>query len=177
MRHMEKPQLPEDTNNDPNLAGANAPLMSWDIFLDSYHRKMQLLDDAEQLIAFSNEFQWKHQWDFRKILLAENKVILVTDATDLSIISASSNLVSMTGYTPAEVIGKTPRFFQGPATQPEGRKIIRSAVEQGLPFETSLINYRKTGQPYDCLIQGFPVWNKMNKLSHFIAFESEFFAA
>lgn len=160
---------PEHHTGDPGPA-AHPPLLSWDIFLNRYRAMMQLLDDAQLIYHFGQSNGWQHHWDFRKVLLEESKTILVTQK-DLTIVCASSNIMDMTGYYMNEVIGKTPRFFQGAATQAETRQLIRHAVQEQLPFEATLINYKKSGDPYDCYIQGFPVFNSGRELCHFIAFE------
>jgi len=164
----------EDNNiqpgNDPGYTGAPAPLLSWDIFMAGYQRKMRLLDDAKTVYDLSKQFHWKHGWDFRQKLLAEEKVILVTDPS-LNIVCASNNLSGMTGYEPGEVIGKKPSMFQGPATTEESRQLIRSALQSLQPFDTSIINYKKNGTLYDCHIEGYPVFNAQKELVHFIAFE------
>jgi hypothetical protein len=48
---------------------------------------------------------------------------------------------------------------------------IRDKINQELPFEKKVINYKKNGKTYDCLIKGYPIKNKKGKLTHFIAFE------
>ena len=154
----------------PGYTKAAAPLLSWDIFMASYHRKMQLLDDAKAVYDLSRQFNWKHGWDFRQKLLAENKVILVTDPS-LQIICASSNIADMTGYAANEVIGRKPGMFQGPATQESSRKIIRTAIRSLQPFDISIINYKKNGDIYNCHVEGYPVFNAQKELMHFIAFE------
>ena len=54
----------------------------------------------------------------------------------------------MTGYTAEEMLGKTPGVLQGPRS--DRNVIIQAinAVEKGLPFTGSIINYRKNGEEY-----------------------------
>jgi hypothetical protein len=80
---------------------------------------------------------------------------------------------AMNGYKIAEVIGKKPSMFQGAASSAETKKQIREAINKQIPFEATIANYRKNKEVYDCLIKGFPVFDKSKNLVNFIAFESD----
>ena len=54
----------------------------------------------------------------------------------------------MTGYTQSEVIGKTPRILQGPATDKKVVGRLREALMEGKKFEGKAINYKKNGTPF-----------------------------
>jgi len=54
----------------------------------------------------------------------------------------------MTQYTPDEVIGQTPRMFQGAKTDRERLRSIRASLERGESFEAQVINYRKDGSTF-----------------------------
>lgn len=75
--------------------------------------------------------------------------ILITDATKAAkIIYANNAFKTLTGYTPSEVIGKTPRILQGPGTD---RKVIArlgKVLKKGGKFEGRAINYRKDRTPF-----------------------------
>lgn len=53
-----------------------------------------------------------------------------------------------TGYTSAEVLGRNPRFLQGPATDRTVLASLRRLLEQGEDFEGEAINYRADGTPF-----------------------------
>ena len=149
---------------------SSALLLSLDMFMEAYHAKMALGNDIIQLVALSKANQWMHNWDLKTLLLKQEKVIVVTNPS-LSIVFASSNLFNMNGYTPEEVSGKTPGLFQGPGTDANKKAIIKQAVKDMKPFHVLVVNYKKNGKPYDCEIEGFPVFNAANKLVNFVAFE------
>lgn len=144
--------------------------MCWDFFMDSYNRRTQLADGLCRLQAFAREADWRMDWDLNRLLLAEQRIALVTDTAQV-IRFATPNLEDMNGYRPNEVIGQQPKIFQGKDTCPETRQRIREAVVRCLPFSGSLLNYRKDGTPYTCLVEEYPVWNRSGALVHFIAFE------
>ena len=83
--------------------------------------------------------------------LADNSFdsVLVTDATKAGkIIYANKSFSKLTGYTQAEVIGKTPRILQGSATDKKVVGRLREALIQGKKFEGKAINYKKNGTPF-----------------------------
>jgi len=83
--------------------------------------------------------------------LAENSFdsILITDATENSkIIYANKAFKKLTGFSPDEVLGKTPRILQGPATDNEVIARLSTALKTGGRFEGKAINYKKDGTPF-----------------------------
>jgi PAS domain-containing protein len=168
MIYSHKIQPLKDMND--NERNTSAPLLCWDIFMSNYWKKMRLLEDAKSIYNLSKAFEWKHNWDFRKEILLNNKVVIVTSAEQI-IVTVSSNISDMNGYGVNEIIGNRPYLFQGESTEAVSRHIIREAIGKLVPFETYITNYRKNGHPYKCHIQGYPVFNIRQKLSHFIAFE------
>ena len=151
------------------LSSNKMPLISWDIYGTFLQKNNQDLSDLQKLQSLTSSNNWISEFDFQKELQDEN-VIVVTDSK-LKIVFASHNLIKMTGYETEEVVGKTPKFFQGEATSSKVNLEIRKAIENQEPFEKTIVNYRKSGETYDCLIKGFPIFNKKGELSHFIAFE------
>ena len=54
----------------------------------------------------------------------------------------------MTGYEPEEVIGRNPRFLQGPQTDRQTLDEMRLSLAAGKPFRGRTTNYRKDGTEY-----------------------------
>ena len=131
---------------------------------------MQQAESFTQLHQFAANHSWQIQWDLSKFIVAEQRVVIVTDPAQI-IRFASDNMQAMNGYTAEEVIGKQPKIFQGKETDPLTRNEIREAIIRRIPFKGEIINYRKNGSPYNCLVEEYPVWDKSGKLVHFIAFE------
>ncbi len=146
------------------------PLLCWDIYMDYYNRRLAMMNSLRELNGFVQKKKWRHRFDFEKKLLIESNIILIT-STSLKIEFASSNLSQMNGYEPQEVIGKSPKIFQGIDTSVETRKQISEAIIKRIPFTGSLINYRKDGKPYNCIVEEHPVWDTRGQLVNFIAFE------
>lgn len=151
------------------LDGKPAPLHSWDFFSKHFEDLKHSFSDAIQLGQISKENHWSENWDF-DTALQDEKIIVVT-SRNLEIIFASQNIFKMTGYSFEEVIGKTPKMFQGQATSEKDLKDIQSALKNHEFFEKTLVNYKKDGSIYNCHIQAFPIFNAKKELVNFIAFE------
>ena len=77
------------------------------------------------------------------------ETILITDASpELRILYVNPAHQALTGYTRDEVVGQTPRMFQGPETDRAALARIRRAVEAGETAAAETVNYRKDGTPY-----------------------------
>lgn len=148
------------------------PLKSWDIILEGLERRQEFAADIEALERIGSERKWRLPFasTLDNTLIWENKVILIT-APNLTIEFATRNIAAMNGYQPKEVIGKTPRMFQGAGTTETERSVIRNAVRELRPFDTVITNYKKDGNIYKCRIEGFPVFNHVGALVNFIALE------
>lgn len=73
--------------------------------------------------------------------------ILVTDTKSV-ILYANEAFKTLTGYDPAEVIGKTPQILQGDATDKKTIGRLASVLQSGDKFEGRAINYRKDGTAF-----------------------------
>jgi PAS domain S-box-containing protein len=146
-----------------------APIVSWDFHHRYLDEVKNIYVDCTKLSGIASASRWRAEdWDFKNKLKEE--VVIVTDAK-LEIVFASHNMTKMNGYLEEEVIGKSPKMFQGHASSVLTSREIRKAIELQQPFEKTVVNYNKNGEIYICFIKGFPVFNIKGKLSHFIAFE------
>jgi len=145
------------------------PLLSWG-FSASYQSEIKhAILDSSTITTLSKKQKWQNtNWNFNTKL--NEKVILITDAK-LNIVFASNSMTKMNGYQVNEVIGKKPKMFQGKDTSMLISAEIRKAIEDQKPFTKKVLNYKKSGLPYYCKIEGFPIFNKKGELVNFIAFE------
>lgn len=161
----------KDTNSEDFSQRNTVPILSWDFHYEYVNELKALTADLEKVSQISNQFTW----DEGKLNIKERikeEVVLVTDL-DLKIVFASSGIKKMTGYKAEEILGKTPKMFQGPATSKKTLREIREALKKKAPFEKTLDNYRKNGKTYKCKIDASPVYNRKGEISHFIAFEKQ----
>ncbi|MBD2101426.1 PAS domain S-box protein [Leptolyngbya sp. FACHB-261] len=78
---------------------------------------------------------------------------LITEARPVDdpgprILFANSALETITGYQPEEVVGLTPRLFQGPKTDRKQLDQIRTALQTWQASTVELVNYRKDGSEF-----------------------------
>lgn len=146
-----------------------SPLKCWDFYGNHFEKLKTSLSDTvllDNILATNN---WNTNWNFQEELNDET-VVVVTDAK-LNIVFASKNMIKMNGYVPSEVIGNSPKMFQGELTDDTISREISIAVNNHKPFEKVIMNYCKDGSLYKCHIKGYPVFNKKGILTNFIAFE------
>jgi PAS domain S-box-containing protein len=83
---------------------------------------------------------------------ASGEAILITsaalDGDGPSIEYANPAFVRMSGYAAHEIVGLTPRLFQGPRTDRSVLDRMRTALVAGEPFQGEAVNYRKDGSTY-----------------------------
>lgn len=92
---------------------------------------------------------------------------------DAPLIYVNKGFEQMTGYTPAETVGKNCRFLQGPGTDPLTVAAIRNAVRAGAPLIVDLLNYRRDGSTFWNRLSLRPVHNASGVLTHYIGIQSD----
>lgn len=159
------------SNTDEIPHRNTVPLISWDFHYEYFNELKAIFADLKKVNKMSSQFSWDDKdLEIQDRILDE--VVLVTDA-NLKIVFASNGIKKMTGYTESEILGKTPKMFQGPKTSVTSLEEIRAAIQLQIPFEKTVENYKKNGKIYKCKIQSVPVFNLKGELSHYIAFERE----
>ncbi len=103
-----------------------------------------------------------------------NDIVIITEAGPFRspgprIVFVNEAFERRTGYSPEEVLGRTPRLLQGPDTQREELDRIRAAMEQWQASRVDLINYKKSGEAFWVDLEVAPVWNEARKLTHWVA--------
>ena len=90
----------------------------------------------------------------RQAIDQANDAMILTEYDPLDppgprIVWANRGFERMTGYAREEVIGRTPRMFQGPDTDRAALDEVRAALEEGRSKPNALtVNYRKDGTPF-----------------------------
>ena len=84
-----------------------------------------------------------------------NDIFIVTDAEELRsekggprVLYVNEAFTRYTGYTPDEIVGKTPRILQGSKTDPKELDLMRDALSKGKPYQGELVNYTKDNEEY-----------------------------
>ena len=115
--------------------------------------------------------------DFEQIVEAANDVILITTAPDEGdpvIVYVNAAFCALTGYSPAEVFGRNPRFLQGDDRDQPGRKALREAIRARRDTRTRIRNYAKNGRSYWLEVSLIPIFDRTSgKVTHFAAIERD----
>jgi len=144
------------------------PLLSWDIHMQNLRKITATQKDIRYISNLNNTT--RTEVDILKEFVDNKAVIVITDI-NLKIEFATNNMIEMAGYQPVEVIGFSPKMFQGPETDMEISKGIRSMVNSQQKFEYTLVNYKKDKSTYNCHIKGFPMYSKKGELIKYVAIE------
>lgn len=112
---------------------------------------------------------------FRAALEASYDSILITDASleDPKIVFVNQAFTRMTGYTPDEVIGRSPKLLQGERTDRSVTRALRQALERGESFEAHTVNYRKSGEPFHIQWRTSPVLDSSGSITHYVAVQRD----
>jgi PAS domain S-box-containing protein len=103
--------------------------------------------------------------------------VTITDANielpGPTILYVNQSFTEMTGYASEEVIGKNPRFLQGPKTQQEVLSRLRQCLKAGKPFYGEAVNYRKDGSEFMMQWQISPIRDTDDKISNWVAIQRD----
>ena len=107
-----------------------------------------------------------------------NDIVIITDAETLDepgprILFVNDAFVRQTGYTREEVLGKSPRFLQGPKTSRAELDRIGAALRQWKPVRAELINYTKNGEEFWLELDIVPVADPTGWFTHWVAVERD----
>lgn len=112
-----------------------------------------------------------------RVIQHASDFILITEAAESyhspgsRIVFANEALLQQTGYSLEEVIGQTPRLFQGPNTDPETAHRIDLALANWQPIREEVLNYNKDGSEFWQELNIFPVANEKGSFTHWVAIQ------
>ena len=101
--------------------------------------------------------------------------ISVADAQqpDNPLIYVNRRFQGLTGYEPADVLGRNCRILQGPDTDRETVAAIRHAVATGERIDTRILNYRKDGTTFVNGLLLAPIRGNGGTVTAYIGFQSD----
>lgn len=116
--------------------------------------------------------------DLIAALTAGSEVAVVVTDGDVAypgptILYVNEAFERMTGYRSAELVGQTPRMLQGEKTSLAARRTLARGLREGNRIKVAMINYRKSGEPYRCEVEIFPIRDKDGALINAVALERE----
>jgi PAS domain S-box-containing protein len=101
-----------------------------------------------------------------------DNLVIITDANE-KIEWVNEGFIKRTGYSFAEVMGKTPRIFQGPETDRAILDRMRKGINEGKPVTEEVLNYTKSGEKIWLKININPVFDNMHHLIRWVAMETD----
>ena len=107
-----------------------------------------------------------------------NDAVLITEAEPIDlpgprIVYCNAAFERATGYSEAEVLGKTPRMLQTEKTNRAALDRLRQALETWRPIEIELLNARKDGTQFWVELSIVPVANETGWFTHWISVQRD----
>ncbi|MEJ2232051.1 MAG: PAS domain-containing protein [Nitrospirales bacterium] len=100
--------------------------------------------------------------------------IMITKAEPgYPIVYVNDSLSQITGYSPEEMIGKSPAMLQGPKTDRAVLDGLNQALSEGRLFHGEAINYRKDGTEFVMEWKIVPIKNEKEVTSHYLALQRD----
>lgn len=96
-------------------------------------------------------------------------IVTTADPQEPIILMVNRALLVETGYAIEEVLGNTPRMFQGIDTDRTVLEEVRQALNAGEATQVTVINYRKDRTPFRNTFSITPVRDPDNRITHFVS--------
>jgi PAS domain S-box-containing protein len=101
-----------------------------------------------------------------------NPIVITTSQLELpgpQIVYANSAFCKQTGYALEELLGQTPRIFQGEKTDRKVLDRLKQKLQAGEFFQDSTVNYKKNGSEYWVEWNISALHNKEGKITHYFS--------
>ena len=152
-----------------------APLALW-LDISAYP------SDDGLLVYFRNVTQ--RRADHAQLLLLRtaiarvNDLVVITEAEPIDapgprIVFVNDAFQRLTGYSRAEVMGRSPSLLQGPKTNRAELDRIRAALKAWQPVRAELLNYTKAGQEFWIELDIAPIADAQGAHTHWVAIERD----
>jgi PAS domain S-box-containing protein len=114
----------------------------------------------------------------QRILQQIRDAVIVTtaepvDAPGPVIVYANSAALRQTGYALEEILGRSPRLFQGPDTDPAALSVFHEALRHWQPVRQRLLNYRKDGSGFWVEIEITPLEDSDGWYTYWVSVQRE----
>ena len=138
--------------------------------LDPSGRPLKVVKFASDITA---DVAKRRQFQLLSLVANEtDNSVVITDLDGL-IEYVNPGFERMTGYAPADAIGRKPGdLLQGPATSAETKAKIRDRLSRREPFYDEILNYTKGGKPYWISLAINPVRGADGQFSRFISIQA-----
>ena len=124
-------------------------------------------DPAEPLLSLMGSLLNTIQ-DSLLITLAEP-----LDAPGPLIVYANDTLLQQTGYSRAELLGRSPRLFQGPDTDPVSTRRFGQELRRWQRARMEVLNYSSSGRPYWIELKVAPLADASGWFTHWVSVQRD----
>lgn len=156
---------------------------AWKQKVSGSSRKWQL-EELEAIQAFCGivDIELKKRAERELMLLSRcidniNDIVIVTDELigepGPRIVFVNKAFEKQTGYSKAEVLGRSPRMLQSEKTNKTTLSLIRERLSEGMPVRVELQNITKGGVDYWTEADISPVFNKTGALTNCISVQRD----
>ncbi len=112
------------------------------------------------------------------VVVNANDAVLITEAWPFDqpgprIVYVNEAFTRTTGYTSAEVLGRTPRLLQGPNSDRAALDTLRAALEGWQSVVVEVLNYRKDGTEFWVELSIVPVADAVGYITHWVSVQRD----
>jgi len=110
----------------------------------------------------------------QSVVLNANDAVMIAEAASgpagtPRLVYVNRSFTQLTLYEPEEVLGRSPNFLHGPATDPLAVERLAAAAARWEPLRVEMLNYRKDGSEFWAEIDVAPVADANGWYTHWIA--------
>ncbi|MFZ2540351.1 MAG: EAL domain-containing protein [Gallionella sp.] len=109
---------------------------------------------------------------FEKVFTSANEAVMINDA-DNNILAVNPAFTVITGYTPGEVIGKTPHILASGLTEKSTYQDMWSCIEADGKWQGEVLDRRKNGEIYAEWLSISVLRDEGGKVTHYVALMSD----
>jgi PAS domain S-box-containing protein len=100
-------------------------------------------------------------------------IMITKAAKGYPVVYVNPSFCEMTGYSPEELLGKSPSILQGPKTDPKVLERLEQDISLGRLFHGRAVNYRKDGSEFMMEWKIAPIRNAAGEISHYLAIQKD----
>ena len=146
------------------------------LLLDENNKALRMIGAMQDISRQKEEEH--HLKLLESVITNTSDAVIITnvnclDDADHKIIYTNEAFSNMTGYSVEEIIGKTPKLFQGSKTNRSELKRLKKAIKKWETCEIEVINYKKNGEEFWNNITISPVADSTGSFTHWIAIERD----